>query len=88
MPNEPKHGSDAGREMLTPVVNRSQTSRSGKASFADIKLVEYYGAPLDEVLRTKPTASRGRYLKKVTVSTTTRPGHPGGPVGDAQLRRT
>jgi hypothetical protein len=34
-------------------------------------MVEYYGAPPDEVLRTKPTASRSRYLKKVTVSTTT-----------------
>jgi hypothetical protein len=32
--------------------------------------VENYGAPLDEVPRTKPTASKGRYLKKVTVSTT------------------
>jgi hypothetical protein len=31
--------------------------------------VENYGAPLDEVLRAKPTASKGRYLKKVTVST-------------------
>ncbi|MBV8966705.1 MAG: 50S ribosomal protein L1 [Mycobacteriaceae bacterium] len=48
----------------------------GKASFDDIKLVENYGAALDEVLRAKPTASKGRYLKKVTVSTTTGPGIP------------
>ena len=34
-------------------------------------MVEYYGAPPDEVLRTMPTASRSRYLKKVTVSMTT-----------------
>jgi large subunit ribosomal protein L1 len=48
----------------------------GKASFDEIKLVQNYGAALDEVLRAKPTASKGRYLKKVTVSTTTGPGVP------------
>ena len=48
----------------------------GKASFDEAKLVENYGAALDEVLRAKPTASKGRYLKKVTVSTTTGPGIP------------
>src|ERR1700758_3610493 len=48
----------------------------GKASFDESKLVENYGAALDEVLRAKPTASKGRYLKKVTMSTTTGPGIP------------
>jgi large subunit ribosomal protein L1 len=48
----------------------------GKASFDEKKLVENYGAALDEILRAKPTASKGRYLKKVTVSTTTGPGIP------------
>ena len=48
----------------------------GKASFDETKLVENYGAALDEVLRAKPTASKGRYLKKVTISTTTGPGIP------------
>jgi large subunit ribosomal protein L1 len=48
----------------------------GKASFDEDKLIENYGAALDEVLRAKPTASKGRYLKKVTVSTTTGPGIP------------
>jgi large subunit ribosomal protein L1 len=48
----------------------------GKASFDEIKLVQNYGAALDEVLRAKPSASKGRYLKKVTVSTTTGPGIP------------
>jgi large subunit ribosomal protein L1 len=48
----------------------------GKASFDEIKLVQNYGAALDEVLRAKPTASKGRYLKKVTVSTTMGPGIP------------
>jgi large subunit ribosomal protein L1 len=48
----------------------------GKASFEEKKLAENYGAALDEILRAKPTASKGRYLKKVTVSTTTGPGIP------------
>src|SRR4030081_2522453 len=41
----------------------------GKASFDETALAENYGAALDEVLRAKPTASKGRYLKKITVST-------------------
>ena len=46
----------------------------GKASFDDAKLVENYAAALDEVLRAKPAAAKGRYIKKVTVSTTMGPG--------------
>ena len=46
----------------------------GKASFSDTALVENYAAALDEVLRLKPNSSKGRYLKKVTVSTTMGPG--------------
>ena len=48
----------------------------GKASFDEKKLAENYGAALDEVLRLKPSSSKGRYLKKITVSTTTGPGIP------------
>src|SRR6201990_3290793 len=48
----------------------------GKASFDEESLVENYGAALEEVLRHKPSSSKGRYLKKITVSTTTGPGIP------------
>ena len=48
----------------------------GKASFDEKNLAENYGAALDEILRAKPSSSKGRYLKKVTVSTTTGPGIP------------
>src|SRR6188472_1957257 len=48
----------------------------GKASFDETALAENYGAALDEILRAKPSSSKGRYLKKVTVSTTTGPGIP------------
>src|SRR5438270_1625272 len=38
----------------------------GKASFTSQQLVENYAAALDEVLRTKPSAAKGRYVRKVT----------------------
>jgi large subunit ribosomal protein L1 len=48
----------------------------GKASFTAEQLVENYAAALDEVLRAKPSSSKGKYLKKVTFSTTMGPGIP------------
>ena len=48
----------------------------GKVSFDATKLVENYAAALDEVLRAKPSAAKGRYLKKVNFSTTMGPGIP------------
>ncbi|GGK50242.1 50S ribosomal protein L1 [Nocardia camponoti] len=48
----------------------------GKASFDDAKLVENYGAALEEILRVKPSTAKGRYVKKITVSTNTGPGIP------------
>ena len=46
----------------------------GKTSFSDEQLVENYAAALDEVLRAKPSAAKGRYIKKVAFSTTMGPG--------------
>ena len=37
---------------------------------------ENYGALLDELLRIKPSSSKGIYLRKVTLSTTNGPGIP------------
>jgi large subunit ribosomal protein L1 len=48
----------------------------GKASFSETQLTENYAAALDEVLRLKPSSAKGRYLRKVTVSTTMGPGVP------------
>jgi large subunit ribosomal protein L1 len=48
----------------------------GKASFTTEQLSQNYYAALDEVLRLKPSASKGRYLKKATISTTMGPGIP------------
>jgi large subunit ribosomal protein L1 len=46
----------------------------GKASFSDRALVENYAAALDEVIRLKPAAAKGRYVKKVAITTTMGPG--------------
>jgi large subunit ribosomal protein L1 len=48
----------------------------GKSSFSDSSLVENYAAALEEVLRLKPSASKGRYLKRATMTTTMGPGIP------------
>ncbi|MGH3395808.1 MAG: 50S ribosomal protein L1 [Streptosporangiaceae bacterium] len=48
----------------------------GKASFNDRALVENYAAALDEVIRLKPAAAKGRYLRKITLTTTMGPGVP------------
>jgi large subunit ribosomal protein L1 len=46
----------------------------GKASFETEKLVENYAAALDEVLRAKPSAAKGKYLRKVSFASTMGPG--------------
>ncbi len=46
----------------------------GKTSFTTRQLAENYGAALDEVLRLKPAAAKGRYIRRATVSTTMGPG--------------
>ena len=48
----------------------------GKASFSAEQLAENYGAALEEILRLKPASSKGRYVKKVTISATQGPGVP------------
>ena len=48
----------------------------GKASFTVEQLAENYAAALEEILRLKPASSKGRYLRKVVVSTTMGPGVP------------
>jgi large subunit ribosomal protein L1 len=46
----------------------------GKVSFAVDKLTVNFRAVLDELQRAKPAAAKGRYLKKIVVSTTMGPG--------------
>ncbi|HEY2575014.1 MAG TPA: 50S ribosomal protein L1 [Streptosporangiaceae bacterium] len=48
----------------------------GKVSFTDQALTENYAAALDEVLRLKPAAAKGRYLRRITMTTSMGPGIP------------
>jgi large subunit ribosomal protein L1 len=48
----------------------------GKAAFTPEQLAENIKAALDEVVRAKPSSSKGRYITKGTVSTTFGPGIP------------
>ena len=49
---------------------------AGKASFSEEQLAENIKAALDEIVRLKPSSSKGRYIQKAAVSTTFGPGIP------------
>src|SRR5216117_2023625 len=46
----------------------------GKKSFDERQLVENYAALIDEILRAKPAAAKGRYIRGVTLTSTMGPG--------------
>ena len=46
----------------------------GKVSFTPAQLVKNYGAVYDEILRMKPSAAKGKYVKSITVASTMSPG--------------
>jgi large subunit ribosomal protein L1 len=45
----------------------------GRKSFAEAQLLENYGAVLDEIVRAKPAAAKGKYLKSIHIATTMGP---------------
>jgi large subunit ribosomal protein L1 len=46
----------------------------GKKSFGERELVENYAAVLEEIIRAKPAAAKGRYLRTITIASTMSPG--------------
>jgi large subunit ribosomal protein L1 len=46
----------------------------GKTSFDERALLENYAAVLDEIIRAKPAAAKGRYLRSITLASTMGPG--------------
>jgi large subunit ribosomal protein L1 len=48
----------------------------GKASFTAEQLLQNYRAAMDEIARLKPSTAKGRYVRKIAISTTTRPSIP------------
>jgi large subunit ribosomal protein L1 len=85
MPN-PKVGTvteDVGRAVEQAKAGRIEyrTDRTGiihlvigRADFEERKLLENYAALIDEIVRAKPAASKGRYIRSVTLATTMGPG--------------
>jgi len=48
--------------------------RIGKASFSEAQLLDNYRAVYDELLKAKPAAAKGRYMRSLTLSSTMGPG--------------
>ena len=48
----------------------------GKAGFSADQLGENFKSAMDEIVRLKPSSSKGRYIQKGTLSTTFGPGVP------------
>jgi large subunit ribosomal protein L1 len=46
----------------------------GRADFEERRLLENYAALIDEIVRAKPAAAKGRYIRSVTLATTMGPG--------------
>jgi large subunit ribosomal protein L1 len=46
----------------------------GKASFGEQQLLENYAAVVEELVRAKPSAAKGRYLRSITMTSTMGPG--------------
>jgi large subunit ribosomal protein L1 len=46
----------------------------GKASFGEAQLLENYAAVVEELVRAKPAAAKGRYLRSITITSTMGPG--------------
>ena len=48
----------------------------GKRSFEEKQLIENYQAVIEEIVRVKPAAAKGRYLRSITMAQTMGPGIP------------
>jgi large subunit ribosomal protein L1 len=46
----------------------------GKRSFEERALLENYAALVEEIVRAKPSAAKGRYIRQITLTTTMGPG--------------
>ncbi|HVL94442.1 MAG TPA: 50S ribosomal protein L1 [Solirubrobacteraceae bacterium] len=67
---ESKAGKVEYRTDRTAIVHLSL----GKTSFPEDQLVENYQAVIEEIIRAKPSAAKGKYIRSVTVASTHGPG--------------
>jgi large subunit ribosomal protein L1 len=84
MPN-PKSGTvtfDVGKAVADAKAGKVEyrTDRSGivhlsigRKSFSEQQLIENYGAVLDEIVRAKPAAAKGKYIRSVNIAATMSP---------------
>jgi large subunit ribosomal protein L1 len=70
MPN-PKTGT-----VTNDIAKAVEDIKGGKKSFTEQQLLENYLAVVDEIIRARPSAAKGKYVKTLTVSTTMGPGVP------------
>jgi large subunit ribosomal protein L1 len=49
-------------------------AKAGKRSFDERALVENYAAVVDEIVRAKPAAAKGRYIRQITIAPSMGPG--------------
>ena len=66
--------SRAARSSTAPTATATCTCRSARSSFEPAALEANFRAVLDELQRAKPASAKGRYLRKITVSSTMGPG--------------
>ena len=52
----------------------TSTCPIGKRSFDERALLENYAALVEEIVRAKPAAAKGRYIRQITLTTTMGPG--------------
>lgn len=57
----------------------------GKRSFEERQLLENYQAVIDEIVRVKPAAAKGRYLRSITIAQTMGPGVPVDPTRTSEI---
>ena len=87
MPN-PKAGTVVGAEDLPRVIQEARAGRVefrldktanihvplGKVSFSEDKLYENLSALMDAIRKAKPSAAKGTYIRRITVTSTMGPG--------------
>ena len=64
----------AASSSTAPTAARTCTSRSARRASTTKSLLENYAALVEEIVRAKPAAAKGRYIEQITLTTTMGPG--------------